>query len=163
MYDIGYGIVDSGGKPLNYHFKKFFKTTTSPYNQTENFFEVVEKTFDYFNKKPYAFYYLLENPELGFSPKNCMERSFNIFPSACKIKFSNYMARAKKYRTQIKKISKKYPNTHILDPKNLYCDNSYCYAVKNTKMLYADDDHQSIDGSNIQAKYFIKNIINKNN
>jgi len=159
MNDIGYGIVDDGGKPLNYHFKEFFTNKTF-YNQKEKFFKVLENTFRQYNKNhKFDFYYLLEDPELGFSPKNCMERPFNIFPSACKLKFTDYITRAGEYRKRIRQVSKKYPNIHILDPKDLYCDNSYCYAVRDGKMLYADDDHHSIDGSVMQAKYFIKDII----
>jgi len=159
MYDIGYGIVDGGGKPDNYHFKNFFTNRTS-YDQKEQFFDVVENTFKQYNdNNTFNFYYLLEDPELGFSPKNCMERPFGLFPSECKLKFTDYITRAGEYRSNIKKISTKYLNIHLLDPKDLYCDNSYCYAIKNGKMLYADDDHHSIDGSDVQAKYFMKDIM----
>jgi hypothetical protein len=41
----------------------------------------------------------------------------------------------------------------------MYCDDKYCYAMKDNKMLYADDDHHSIDGSIEQARYFINNFI----
>ena len=40
-----------------------------------------------------------------------------------------------------------------------YCDTKYCYAVKNEKMMYADDNH-SVDGARVQAKY-LKHIIFK--
>jgi len=158
MYDIGYGIIDGGGKPDNYHFKDFFTNKTS-YDQKEKFFKVMENTFKQYNNK-FDFYYLLENPELGFSPKNCMERPFSLFPSECKITYEEYISRAGEYRSNVEKISTKYPNIHVLDPKDLYCDNSYCYVIKDAKMLYADDDHHSIDGSVIQAKYFMEDIIN---
>ena len=46
---------------------------------------------------------------------------------------------------------------HILDPENLYCDGTYCYVMRNGKMLYADDDHHSVDGAIEQAKYFKNN------
>jgi len=163
MYDIGYGVVDSGGKPLNYHFKEFF-TKKSSYDQKEKFFEVLNDTFKQYNKKnKFDFYYLLENPELGFSPKSCMRRPFDVFPSECKISYGAYLTRAGEYRSKVKKMSRKYPNITILDPKDLYCDNLYCYAIKDGKMLYADDDHHSIDGSTIQARYFIKDIITQGN
>lgn len=156
MNDIGYGVVDDGGKPLNYHFKDFFANKTS-YDQKEKFFEVLENNFKKYNKNDKLnFYYLLENPELGFSPKNCMERPFSLFPSECRLSYEDYIARAGEYRTKVKNISKKYPNIIILDPKDLYCDTKYCYAIKDGKMLYADDDHHSVDGSIIQAKYLIK-------
>lgn len=160
LYDIGYGVVDSGGKPLNYHFKDFFAKNSS-YNQKEKFFEVLEDTFKQYNKNnKFDFYYLLENPELGFSPKNCMIRPFNIFPSECKINYEAYIARSGEYINRVETIGSEYPNITILDPKGLYCDDKYCYAIKDGKMLYADDDHHSIDGSTMQAKYFMKDIFN---
>ena len=156
IYDIGYGLIDNGGKPWNYHFEEYF-TNKDIYNQKETFFNVVENTFLNFNKKQ-NFYYLLENPELGFSPKTCLSRPFNIFEINCKLPYSDYIKRAGEYRQFIYKISNKYKDITLLDPKDLYCDKEYCYAIKYDKMLYADDDHHSIDGSLIQAKYFINDI-----
>ena len=160
MYDIGYGIVDSQGKPLNYHFKNFFTNKVS-YDQKEKFFAVLENTFNQYNKNnKLDFYYLLENPELGFFPKNCMERPFSLFSSECKLSYEDYIARAGEYRTKVKNISKKYKTITILDPKDLYCDTKFCYATKNEKMMYVDDDHHSVDGSRVQAEY-LKQIIFK--
>jgi len=159
MYDIGFGVVDDGGKPWNYHYEGFF-TNQNNYNQKLNFFEVVEKTFLHFeNNKKVKFYYLMENPELGFSPKNCMIRPFDLFPNNCRLTLDSYLNRAGEYRNFIYKISHKYKNIDILDPKDLYCDNKYCYAIKDDKMLYADDDHHSLNGSLEQAKYFVKRVI----
>ena len=160
MYDIGYGVVDSGGKPLNYHFKDFF-TNKTPYTQKEKFFKVLDDTFGEYNKRhKFDFYYLLEDPELGFSPKNCMERPFGLFPSECKLSYKDYITRAGEYRNRIKQIVKNYSNITILDPKDLYCDNSYCYAIKDGKMLYADDDHHSVDGSIEQANFLKDKLFN---
>lgn len=160
MYDIGFGVVDDGGKPWNYHYEDFFKNKND-YNQKENFFDVVEKTFLYFeNNKKINFYYLMENPELGFSPKNCMIRPFNLFSNTCRLPLDSYLNRANEYRNFIYQLSQKYKNINILDPKNMYCDDKYCYAIKDNKMLYADDDHHSIDGSILQAEYFMKRVIN---
>lgn len=165
MYDIGFGVVDDGGKPWNYHFKDFFINKNN-YNQKQNFFNVVENTFRYFNtNKKVNFSYLIENPELGFLPKNCMIRPFNLFPNNCRLPLKSYLDRSKEYRDFIYDLSEKYKNINILDPKDMYCDSQYCYAIKDEKMLYADDDHHSIDGSIEQAKYFINDLIleKKNN
>lgn len=163
MYDIGFGIVDDGGKKWNYHYENFFRNEKD-YNQKEEFYKVVEKTFSYFeNNNEIEFYYLIENPELGFSPKNCLLRPFNLFPSSCRLTLKSYLNRAGQYRDFIYKLSKKYKNAKILDPKNLYCDDKYCYAIKDNKMLYADDDHHSVDGSLVQAKYFIEELISNDN
>ncbi len=154
IYNMGFGVVDGGGKSWNYYYEDFFKNKND-YNQKENFFDVVEKTFLYFeNNKKVKFYYLMENPELGFSPKNCLIRPFDLFPNNCRLTLDSYLNRAGEYRSFIYKLSQKYRNTNILDPKDMYCDDKYCYAIKENKMLYADDDHHSIDGSLRQARYF---------
>jgi hypothetical protein len=159
MYDIGFGVVDGGGKPWNYHYEEFFINQNN-YNQKQNFFELVEKTFSYFeDNKKVNFYYLIENPELGFSPKNCMVRPFDLFPNNCRLTLESYLNRAGEYRDFIYKLSQKYKNIDILDPKDMYCDDKYCYAIKDGKMLYADDDHHSLDGSLEQAKYFMDYLI----
>jgi peptidoglycan/LPS O-acetylase OafA/YrhL len=161
MYDIGFGSIDDGGKYLNYHYENFFNNTDK-YDQKQIFFEVVEKTFSYFDKnKQVDFYYLIENPELGFSPKNCIKRPFDLFQNNCKLTLKSYLNRSGEYRYFIDDLAKKYRTINILDPKNLYCDDQYCYAIKNGKMLYADDDHHSLDGSVEQAKYFEKQILMK--
>uniref|UniRef100_UPI004048C116 SGNH hydrolase domain-containing protein n=1 Tax=Aliarcobacter sp. TaxID=2321116 RepID=UPI004048C116 len=127
--------------------------------QYNELFEVIEKTFLYFNiDKKVKFYYLMENPEFGFSPKNCMVRPFDLFPNTCRLTLDSYLNRAGEYRDFIYNLSKKYTNTNILDPKDMYCDDKYCYAIRNNKMLYADDDHHSLDGSLEQAKYFINDL-----
>ena len=158
MYDMGFGEIDGGNKPYNYHFEDFF-TNQNTYNQKQTFFEVVEKTFSYFeNNKKVKFYYLMENPELGFSPKNCMIRPFDLFPNNCRLTLESYLNRAGEYRNFIYKLSDKYKNINIFDPKDMYCDDKYCYAIKYGKMLYADDDHHSLDGSLEQARYFINDL-----
>jgi len=158
MYDMGFGLIDGGGKPYGYHYEDFFKNKQN-YNQKEIFFDVVEKTFLYFNNKRFDFYYLMGNPELGFSPKSCMVRPFNLFKNNCKLPLNFYLSRASEYRNFIHKLSLKYKNINILDPKDLYCDNKYCYAIKDGEMLYADDDHHSVVGSLKQAKYFIDKLV----
>lgn len=158
MYDIGYGVVDSGGKPLHYHFEEYFYHQVD-YNQKLRFFDAVEQTFKYFSTlKDIHFYYMIENPELGFSPENCMERPLGILPSTCRIAYSKYLKRAGEYREKVYRLIQRYPSVTLLDPKDLYCDGSYCYPVKNGKMLYADDDHQSLDGSMEQAQYFMEHM-----
>jgi hypothetical protein len=89
-----------------------------------------------------------------------MVRPFDLFPNNCRLTLDSYLNRAGEYRDFIYDLSKKYKNISILDPKGMYCDDKYCYAIKDNKMLYSDDDHHSLDGSLEQAKYFMKSIIN---
>ena len=159
MYDIGYGVIDNGGKPLHYHFEPLF-SQKKIYDQKKLFINAVEQTFQTYNSnRKFSFYYLLENPELGFSPKNCMIRPFAILPTECKLPYKSYISRSKEYREFIYSIINDYPNITLLDPQKLFCRNSFCYAIKDGKMLYADDDHLSVDGSILQAQYFAYQLL----
>ena len=158
IYGLGFGTVDGGDKPP-YSGSKFIEyfQDKAKWDQKQRFFNVISQTFNFFKQK--EFYYMIENPELGFSPKNCLERPFSILPTQCKLKYTDYLQRAGEYRQRVYAIQQRYPAIQILDPKDLYCDDSYCYAVKNGKMLYCDDDHHSIEGSILQAEYFLDKIV----
>ena len=45
-----------------------------------------------------------------------------------------------------------------MDPEELFCDKEYCYAVRQGKVMYADDDHLSMDGSKVLAEYLVNKM-----
>lgn len=166
MYNFGFGNIDDGKQ--EYYYEEYFKNSSIEYNHTEIHKQKLKNTFDYFNNKNIEFYFILENPELGFSPKQCLERPFGIFNNKrqkdfCKLPIKEYFDRSKEYRDYILELSKKYQNINIIDPISVFCDDKYCYAIKDGKMLYADDDHHSVDGSIEQAKYLNKYIFEGDN
>lgn len=158
IYNIGFGVVDDGLKPSNAFFEEYYIDNAN-YNHKDTYFKKLDKTFRFFDSKDFEFYYILENPELGFHPKNCMTRPFDIFPNECKVTFEKYFERQNEYRTKTANMVNNYQNIKLLDPEKLYCNDRYCYAIKDGKMLYADDDHHSVDGSIVQAKYFINKML----
>ena len=131
----------------------------------EQFYKGVEDTFRYFKNGNITLYYVLENPELGFSPKECLARPFGIAnKTKCVLEYDKYKQRMGGYKRKIKELASRYDNVVILDTKDVFCDSKFCYVIKDGKMLYADDDHLSVDGSYYQAKYFVNRIIfNKEN
>ncbi|WP_417326778.1 acyltransferase family protein [Halarcobacter sp.] len=157
---LGFGLVDDGAKKSNINYIEYF-TNSKTYNHKEEYYKKVKDTFKYLNTLKKPIYYMLENPELGFHPKSCMTRPFEFFPKQCSIKYKKYFERQYEYRTKTINLVQKYKSISILDPEKLYCDSKYCYAIKDEKMLYADDDHHSVDGSILQAKYFINELISK--
>ena len=48
------------------------------------------------------------------------------------------MDRSKGYRDFVFELSRKYKNINVVDPLNVYCDDKYCYAIRNGKILYAE-------------------------
>jgi len=43
----------------------------------------------------------------------------------------------------------------VVDPKELLCDESSCYAIKDNKAMYFDDNHLSIEGAGIVARHLL--------
>jgi hypothetical protein len=158
MYARGFGNVDDPNlSPVKYR-KYFFEPES--YNPVNEFFDAVERTLQYFETRKIPIFYLLENPELGFSPKACVERPFGIFEIKCQIEKREYRSRMEEYRTGIYEITGRYSNVSVLDPEDLFCDEDNCFVVIDGKMMYADDDHLSVNGSAYQAKKFVEQLEN---
>jgi hypothetical protein len=79
----------------------------------------------------------------------------------CKISLETYLKRASEYRNIVYSLAKNYKNVVVLDPINVFCDEKYCYAMKNGKLLYRDDDHLSLDGTFELAKFLIDKIVSE--
>jgi hypothetical protein len=158
MYGKGFGEVEKTAKT---HFESFYENPAN-YDQKKEFIKALNFTFKYFDERNIKFYYVIDNPELGFFPgKKCIPRPFNIFPQKnCRITLVSYLKRASEYRNIVYSLAKNYKNVVILDPINVFCDEKYCYAMKNGKLLYKDDDHVSLDGSFELAKFLIDKIVN---
>lgn len=90
---------------------------------------------------------VLQVPELGFEPKGCIERPFQITKSDCFINKEEVLNRQNNYRLIINEIAKNFRNVKVYDPLDVFCDQEKCYAVRNEEMLYRDDDHISILGA----------------
>lgn len=142
-----------------------FYSDNQALSHEEQFYKGVEDTFRYFKNRNIRLYYVLENPELGFSPKECLARPFGMAnKTKCVLEYDKYKQRMGGYKRKIKELALRYDNVVVLDTKDVFCDSKFCYVIKDGKMLYADDDHLSVDGSYYQAKYFVNRIIfNKGN
>jgi hypothetical protein len=115
----------------------------------EAFFDGLNKTVDYIIKSDKKIAYFLENPELGMLPRNCLGRPllFNGDRIGCDVNVDLYKNRMDDYRAGVFGIKKHYPGMLLLDPESLFCDAQVCTGIKNDKLLYADENHISIDGS----------------
>lgn len=150
----GFGIIDNEDviKNLSYF---------NSLDHKEQFWINVLSTMEYFSKQNTKVYIILENPELGFSPKNhCLPRPFNFFNKECKVNYDEYKQRMLDYKIKMINLSKNYKNIFVIDIEQAFCDKNYCYGIKDGKMLYSDDDHLSIEGSIHQAKYILEKVDN---
>jgi len=102
-----------------------------------------------------AMFYLLENPELDFLPKDVIHRPFDYMAVSTNRNYVQrdlYLKRMSVYRNNLEKI--KSSKLTYLDPMDVLCDKKKCYSNIEDKFLYADDDHFSVFGSYFIMKYF---------
>lgn len=105
--------------------------------------------------------FVLDVPELGFDPKTCVDsRPLRLFnkttKTPCAVSRAEFEARNKPYRELVTRVAKDYPNVTLFDAAAPFCDDTWCWAMKDRQMLYRDDDHLSVEGSKFLAKELIK-------
>ena len=93
--------------------------------------------------------FVFDIPELGFDPRVCVANRRFLTPTkeVCAVSRVDYDQRTSRYRTLVYSVLKDFPKVKFYDPTNDFCDENYCYAFKEGKMLYRDVDHLSNDGS----------------
>lgn len=130
-----------------------------------NFDANLRKTFDYFLSKKKNITFILDIPKMPFDSKKCLnERPFNFRADAsesCLTAKSYFDNSNKKYRDDVFKVLKDYPEVRYFDPSKYICDENYCYAFIDNKFLYmttGDNSHLSNNGSELLANPLYKKI-----
>jgi hypothetical protein len=102
--------------------------------------------------------YALDWPELDFDPKRCVDirplRFHRFDPGPCSVPRRKVDARDAAYRAMVLAALAKFPRTYYWDPKKVLCDDQSCWAMKDGVMLYRDDNHLSLVGSEYLGKRF---------
>lgn len=99
--------------------------------------------------------YFLQPPELGIPPRNCLGRPLELVSTAsCAVSIKEYRERMSEYRAILKRAQAEFPTMSIWDPEPLFCDAKICKGIIDEKLMYADDDHLSAEGSRLVAAQF---------
>jgi hypothetical protein len=72
--------------------------------------------------------------------------------SPCAIPRQRFDERDHKYREIVARVSKDFPNVQVFDAAAPFCDAQWCWAMKNGTLLYRDDRHISLAGSEYIAQ-----------
>ena len=96
--------------------------------------------------------FVIDVPDIDFNPRAnsraCADtRPYILEPKdmsiPCAVAREVADARYANYRKVVFEVAKAYPNVTIFDPAALLCDENYCWAGKDGKMLYVDEHHLS--------------------
>ena len=127
----------------------------TPYFVFQNGMQKTLQRLTQVNKK---IVFILDIPELEFEPIACTKRPWRLSgeeaKSPCAVLRSLVDSRRKKYLEIVTKVLIEFPNVKVLDPLPALCDETYCWAIKDNKMLYRDNNHLNEVG----AVYLSENL-----
>lgn len=102
--------------------------------------------------------FVLDIPTLDFRPSACSKRPWRISgqmsKTPCATPRTTIVLQQKKYRTLAFEVLIEFPTVEVWDTVKAFCDPNYCWAIKDNKMLYRDDNHLNETGSLYLSDYF---------
>ena len=138
-----------------------FSIPSKPYltNKEDIFIEGLKDLLDRMVNKKVIF--VLENPTLSGSPRSCGKQrpiNFSSYKN-CSITRAADDVIHKVYIAKTVELLKKYDNVVIVDPREVLCDSSNCFASKDGRVLYGDRNHLNPSGSYIQGKQISEALV----
>ena len=101
--------------------------------------------------------FILDIPELEFEPIVCVNRpwrlSGQLAKTPCAILRSQVNQRRQKYFSIVSQVLSEFPRVNVLDPLPALCDSNYCWAIKDQKMLYRDNNHLNEVGASYLGEH----------
>lgn len=96
---------------------------------------------------------ILDIPDLDFDVQTCLNfrplRISDKLRTPCAIDRASYEKRVAQYDQVLSMLLKEFPQLVLFDPKGLFCDAKYCWAMKNDKPLYFNGDHLTPYGADL--------------
>lgn len=117
-----------------------------------NYGNGLQRTIDELNKAEKSVFYITENPELSYSAESCIVRPYRISARDCRPVKNNVLSRQKNYLEVVSTLR----NVTLINSINAFCPDDKCLTHHDGKLLYADDDHLSVAGSNFQVEKLIR-------
>ena len=102
--------------------------------------------------------FILDTPKLDFLPEECVARPWRLSGSSFKTPCASSRLETdearRKYLNVVMPVLKEFPSVRVLDPLPAFCDDTYCWAIKDKKLLYRDSGHLSEVGAIYLGRYF---------
>lgn len=156
MYITGRGFGQGKNEP-GYDWELTFPDSESPHQKPDVFKKAMRNTLMRLSATGKQIIFVVDVPELGFNASECINlRPYRLSEqkvrSPCTIRRKDFDERNRMYRTIVSQVASEFPMVKIFDAAAQLCDNKYCYAMSNGKLLYRDDDHLTIIGSKLIAE-----------
>jgi len=116
-----------------------------------NFEESLRDTLKALSDANKEIIFVMDVPNLDFNLNSCIERPWRItgglVKTPCAVSRVKVNSDIRQYRAIVAKILIDYPKVKIIDPIDIFCDDQYCWASLDRKMLYRDGNHLNWYGS----------------
>jgi hypothetical protein len=137
-----------------------FYIESKPYltSKKEVFLEGLRDTLNLFRDRKVVF--VLENPTMDSNPRSkcSSSRPINFVPQDfnCAVTREDDERVHNEYIASVRSVLENYSNVIVIDPRPVFCDQTYCYARKDGKLLYGNEDHLNRNGSLLHARQISK-------
>jgi peptidoglycan/LPS O-acetylase OafA/YrhL len=122
----------------------------------DDFTKAAQLSFDRLSKYGKSIFYIIENPELSFTPQSCLQRPFKYEARNCYVMKNEVLERQADYRNAFKKLN----GVTIIDSLSAFCPEKNCLVFdENRSLLYADADHLSVAGSRFQVHRLLRQFL----
>lgn len=111
--------------------------------------------------------FMLDIPELGFNPKACINsRPVRLHEQRntanCAVSKADFAQRNDVYRTLVQTVAREFPSVTVFDAAAPFCDNLWCWGLRDSVIYYSDNNHLTQQGSRLLAQTFtpvVQNLI----
>lgn len=122
-------------------------------------FEIgMRETLDLLLRNHKKVIFVLDNPDIDFDPKLCQDSrplQFETRHFDCAIPRSAFDKEQSFYRNLVFTVLRDYPAVKVFDQAAYLCDKYSCRFKVKSRVLYGDDDHLSVAGSDFIAEQLI--------
>jgi peptidoglycan/LPS O-acetylase OafA/YrhL len=119
-----------------------------PLIRPDRFLSAMSETTSNFAAAGKTVYYVIENPTLRFYPGECLPRPLAYSKKDCSENLAKVLDQQRLYRKVLQGVS----NLILIDPVDVFCPKGNCLTESNGRILYADQNHLSVWGSEFQAQ-----------
>jgi len=146
-YDVvGTGVMstDAPGYPAA------FQLAGTAFNSGDSIKRALQSTIEMLQQRGKRVWIFEQIPEMDFDVAECIGRPFSFerhVRERCAIPRAAVDARQAPYRAIVADVARAIPSLRVFDPMPFLCDDAYCYAVRDGRLLYGDNNHLNVDGS----------------
>lgn len=116
----------------------------------------MRKTLELLLRANKSVVFIISVPRLDFEPDQCVERrplylAHKPLKSPCAMPREVFDQESRVYRELVFRVLQDYPEVKVFDAAAELCDDKYCRAMQDGELLYRDNTHLSLQGSEYMA------------